>query len=223
MNVKELLSQKKVRILLIAALVLAALITFVIVARDEVLPGWHTDGEDRYYIKFPFIRASGLTAIGGEDYLFSDYGDHKLLYGFNKFDGERYYSDENGVIVKGEYTVDGVEYFFHEDSGIFYRDTVQILNGKLWYFNEYGFPSDAIVDLDGEKFFFMKTGSLKKGLVTFEGKTYYFDKEKEHMLTSQFVEVGEDTYYFGADGAAYIGEHVIDGVRYVFDADGKLS
>ena len=108
-----------------------------------------------------------------------------------------------------------------EDTGVLYRDQVVILKGKLWYFNEYGFPVDAIVDLDGEKFFFKGTGGLKKGLVVFEGKTYYFDKTKEHMLTSQFVTVDNATYYFGADGAALTGTHVIDGVSYTFDADGK--
>ncbi len=221
MNVKQLLSQKKFRILLIAALVFVVLIAFVIALRDEVIPGWHTDGEDTYYVKFPFVRASGITEIGGKDYYFSTYGDHELLYGFNKLEGNRYYSDENGVIAKGEHSVDGVKYFFYEDTGVLYRDQVVILKGKLWYFNEYGYPVDAIVDLDGEKFFFKATGGLKKGLVKQDGKTYYFDKTKEHMLTSQFVTADDATYYFGADGAALTGEQVIDGVTYRFDADGK--
>jgi glucan-binding YG repeat protein len=99
---------------------------------------------------------------------------------------------------------------------------VQILGGRLRYFNEYGYAVDSVVDIDGEKFFFKGTGSLKKGLVVFEGKTYYFDKTKEHALTSQFVTEGNDTYYFGADGVALTGTHVIDGVTYTFNSDGKL-
>ena len=162
MNVKEWLSQKKFRILLIAALVLDALVVFIAAAWDEVVPGWHKDGEDTYYIKFPFVRASGITEIGGKDYLFSTYGDHELLYGFHKLEGKRYYADENGVIAKGEHTVDGVKYFFYEDTGVLYRDEVVILKGKLWYFNAYGYPVDAVVDLDGESFCFKSSGGLKK-------------------------------------------------------------
>ena len=198
-----------------------AAIVAVILLRDRLIPGWYQDGEDRYYLTFPFKRASGLTTVNGKDYLFSDYGSNALLYGWNKFDGERYYSDENGVIVKGEYTVDGVRYHFDTATGILYQNKPRIVDGKLWYYNEYGFRVFGIVEMDGKKVYFNETGNLKKGLQVIDGKTYYFDPKDENMVCDRLTTVGGATYYFGEDGAAAVGEVVIAGVTYVFGEDGK--
>lgn len=211
---------KKIRIgILIAALL--AVIAAAVVLRNEIIPGWHTDGDVKYYVKLPFSRASGIVEIGKDSYFFSPDGRHALLYGWNKFDGYYYWSDADGKIVKGEREIDGEKYYFDEKTGIHYRDVAYILDGKLWYFNDHGFKTFGIVELDGFKFCFSETGNLKKGLQVIDGKTYYFDPKNENMVFGM-VTVGSDTYYFGEDGAAVTGKTEIDGIEYEFDENGKM-
>ncbi len=210
---------KKLKIAALAVILIAVSL-FVIIKHDSLIPGWHGEGEDRYYIVSPLKRAEGIVKIDGKDYFFSQIGNN-LLYGWNKLDGYYYYSDGNGVIVKGEATVDGERYSFDAASGKLYDNRLEIIGGKLWYFNDHGFKVFGIVELDGEKFCFSENGNLKKGLQIIDGKTYYFDPEFEFMRYG-FISVGGATYYFGEDGAALVGEQIIDGEAYIFGEDGKL-
>lgn len=211
---------KKLRIGLMIAAALAV-IAAVILLRDSIIPGWHTDGELKYYVKFPFSRASGITKIGKDEYFFSPDGKHALLYGWNKSDGYYYWSDSDGKLVKGEHEIDGEKYYFDENTGIQYRNVAYIIDGKLWYFGDHGFKTFGIVELDGFKYCFSETGNLKKGLQVIDGKTYYFDPKNENMEFGM-ITVGGDTYYFGEDGAAVTGEAEIDGITYIFDDDGRM-
>ncbi|POH15069.1 glycosyl hydrolase family 70 [Fructilactobacillus sanfranciscensis DSM 20451] len=52
-------------------------------------------------------------------------------------------------------------------------------------------------------------------------KFYYFD-ENGSIIRNQFKKINGGTYYFGDDGAALIGLHVIDGKNYNFASDGQL-
>lgn len=101
----------------ILALALIAVLALVIIKRNDIVPGWHTDGDAKYYVTFPLKRASGIETVSGSDYLFSEDGGHKLLYGWNKYDGYYYYSLPDGKIAKGETTVDGEQYYFDASTG----------------------------------------------------------------------------------------------------------
>lgn len=205
----------------IAVLVIALLFTMIFAFRSDLIPGWYTEDGKTYYLTLPLSRASGLVTIDGKDYLFSDYGDHELLYGFNKYKGERYYSDANGVIIKGEYVIDGEWYCFDAETGVLRQNVMEIVDGALWYFGEYGYKQFGFVEMNGDVYYFKPTGNLLKGLHVLDGKTYYFDPARECMSYG-LLSVGGDTYYFGEDGAAVTGEVVIDGITYVFNEEGKL-
>lgn len=92
---------------------------FCIIKRNSIVPGWHGEGEEKYYITFPFKRATGIKTIDGNDYLFADYGENHLLYGWNKYDDFYYYSREDGTIAKGEMYVDGEKYCFEASTESF--------------------------------------------------------------------------------------------------------
>ncbi len=213
-------SARRLRIAVPAAVLLLLLAAAVFLLRDQVLPGWHEKDGIRYYVTFPFLRASGLTAVGGSDYLFSDYGEHALLTGWHKWGGERYCSDENGRILKGPATVDGVEYGFDPETGILYQNVTRIEDGKLWYYGPAGFRVFGIVELNGDKYAFSENGNLLRGLQVIDGKTYYFDPETESMVFGLRT-VGGATYYFGEDGAAVSGGVTVNGQYYDFGEDGK--
>lgn len=209
----------------IPVLALILLITTVLVYRSSLIPGWYGKGESRYYLELPFTRASGIKSVGGIDYIFSDYGDHALIYGWCKVDGVRYYTDEKGAVVKGDAVIDGESYWFDPVTGQLYADEMRIYDGKLWYFNDHGIKTFGLIMIDGIGYCFNENGNLKKGLQVIDGKTYYFQPneghDKETMVVNMFVTVDGATYYFGDDGAALTGAHTIDGLDYLFDESGK--
>ena len=211
--------KKQIVILVVVLAIIAAAVAAAVIKKDILIPGWHSVGENMVYVEFPLSRASGLYSIGGKYYLFKDYGEHELLYGWNKFDGNYFYSDENGVVLTGEQTVDGEKYKFDGSKGL-RPEGMYIVGGKLWYYNDHGYTVSGIVEMDGRKFCFSEAGNLKKGLQHIDGKYYYFDNESEEMQFG-LVTVGGAVYYFGEDGAALVGEHEIDGKIYVFGEDGK--
>lgn len=48
----------------ILALALIAVLALVIIKRNDIVPGWHTDGDAKYYVTFPLkrLRGSKLSA-----------------------------------------------------------------------------------------------------------------------------------------------------------------
>ena len=216
------MSKSVIKIVAISlSLVLAIVLLFVF--RSTLIPGWYEEDGEKYYLELPFKRASGLVTIGQKTYIFSDYGSHALVDGWCRIDGFLYYAD-NGVMVTGEYIIDGETYCFNAN-GTMYCNEMRILDGKLWYFNDHGFKQFGIVEIDGYKYCFNEKGNLKKGLVEIDGKKYYFnpggDHDKEAMMFG-FITIDGYTYYFGDDGAAVTGEAEIDGLLYFFDDEGRL-
>lgn len=57
----------------ILALALIAVLALVIIKRNDIVPGWHTDGDAKYYVTFPLKRGFGdrncqrqrLSVLGG--------------------------------------------------------------------------------------------------------------------------------------------------------------
>ena len=68
-NTKFRITQKTIALISVLALIVVAAI-FVVLKRDSIIPGWHTEGSEKYYITFPFKRASGIKSIDGKDYFF---------------------------------------------------------------------------------------------------------------------------------------------------------
>lgn len=217
------ISKTTVKYIVLAAFLLLCVV-LIFVFRASIIPGWYEENGEKYYLEMPFKRASGIVTLGNKTYIFSDYGSHALVKGWQKIDGFRYYADENGVMVTGEREIDGEWYNFTQN-GVMYCDEMRIVDGKLWYFDDHGYKVFGIVEIDGYKYCFNENGNLKKGLVEIDGKKYYFNPngghDKEAMMYG-FITVNGDTYYFGSDGAAVTGEIKINGAYYNFDTEGRL-
>lgn len=72
--------------------------------------------------------------------------------------------------------------------------------------------------------YYIKNGAVTKGqFVTINSKIYYFNKAEGKLYKYGWLTKNGNKYYFDkTTGEAYIGTHVIDGVTYVFDDNGKL-
>ena len=213
---------RRTAIVIAAAAAVLILGVLCVVKRDVIIPGWHTDGDVKYYIYLPFKKANGLNNVGGDYYLFSEDEPHALLYGFNKFDGKYYYSLSDGKIAKGEIMIDGEKYTFDASTGEMRRNNIFIVDGKLWFYDDHGNRQFGIIEIDGNKYCFSESGNLRRGLVEVDGRTYYFDPESEAMIYG-WKDVSGSEYYFGDDGAALTGENIIDGEPYYFDSFGRLQ
>ena len=211
---RESLFSKKAKTAI--AIILAAVILLLIfIFRDKVVPGWHEDKNGIYHISL-IGKDTGLKRIGNEYYMFSYKG--YLLYGWNSYGGFSYYSDENGKVLRTQYTVDGTLYNFDESDGRLYTGT-RIVDGKLYYFDEYGFKKYGVVCINGDYFSFNTKGALDYGLKEVDGKTYYFNSQGIAQTGLQSVD--GRTYFFGDDGAQVIGRYIDeDGLCWFYDEDG---
>ena len=95
----------KTRKILRIALPIAAAVLIIVLAvvfRADIFPGWHEKDGARTYVSFPFVKAKGMTDIGGERYYFSERGDHRLVTGWFKYEGYYYYASGSGALLRGE-------------------------------------------------------------------------------------------------------------------------
>ena len=91
------------------ALIIIALLLLCFMLRDKIIPGWHENESGKYHISL-VGKDTGLKKISGEYYMFSYKG--YLLTGWNKYGDFYYYSDENGKVIRSEYTINGENYNF---------------------------------------------------------------------------------------------------------------
>lgn len=206
-------------LLIIVGAVLAALTIAIgtIHYNKYLSPGWHDGGT--YHMEKFLKRSTGLCKIGGEYYLFDNSG--KLLYGWNFIGNTGYYSDRDGLILRGERTVDGKTYNFSETDG---HITVGIAyeNGVGRCYDECGYPvAGGLVSVDGSNYYFDENGEMQTGMMMLNGSLYYFGDDGK--AASGFTSIDGKTYYFSeSEGAAVCGTATIEGSHYRFGSDGVM-
>ena len=95
-----------------------------------------------------------------------------------------------------------------------------------WYYTDKqtGAMVTGWVTLNGKPRYFRKAGGymIRSGLWRLDGKLYYFQHTNtiltDGTLTKGWQTIKNKDYYFGDDGAAVSGFHVIDGTTYYFRA-----
>ena len=122
---------------------------------------------------------------------------------------DRYYYDDNGVKATGITEIDGIKYYFDEESGKLNTDCKFIQNG---YYYEIG--SDGIVIYEQQ---LPENGMFD----TDDGDIYYV--ENGEIVRNQFVQTGYGEYYFGDDGKAVKNQFVqVGDYKYYLDYDGQV-
>ena len=134
---------------------------------------------DEYYSNNEGILQSGFIDVIGNRYYFNPdtkkmqkgivqiednlyhFGENsgQLKYGFSKtLNGDVYYSNQYGVIQKGDLIVDGVEYHADLDGKI--ASGWQTINGHTYYFQKDGTRLTGIQKISGERYLFDSNGIL---------------------------------------------------------------
>ena len=172
--------------------------------------GWQEKEGNKYYIKDGKYVKGGTLQIGDEIYLF-DYNGKLLInssmvyweydYDKNKNVCIGYYSDSSGKILRSTWC-GGKDYYAGAD-GKLYVDGIYSIDGKDYYFSEYGYLSRNTVATVGNdtyladgsgRAFKVETGSLTE---TSTGTYYVFD---DYIVRNAVVSVGGVNYAFDRDG-----------------------
>ena len=185
------------------------------------------DGKLRYFdrdsgnqISNRFVRNSK-----GEWFLF-DHNGVAVTGTVTFFNGQRLYFKPNGVQAKGEFIrdADGHLRYYDPNSGNEVRNRfVRNSKGEWFLFDHNGIAVTGTRVVNGQRLYFKSNGVQAKGELITErkGRIKYYDPNSGNEVRNRYVRTSSGNwYYFGNDGYALIGWHVVEGRRVYFDENG---
>lgn len=163
-------------------------------------------------------KSNELIRLNGDDYLVGNDGNYMI--GFQSVEGERYYFDEDGTMVKGEWRKVGDDWFYLTDKGNVARGS-WVLGNKEYYFDGIGRMATGITKINSStfKYFHTEKGHAMQGWIADGDKIMYAD-ELGRLLKGK-VTVGDEVFYIGdtlslvTSGTTRDGEKVDDCGRII--------
>lgn len=223
-----------------------------------------------YYLDENGNKAIGSKEINGAWHYFDQYGKQvedrfapngryydkygkQVDFGTNRYfelNGEWYYAGNDGAILNGPQTIDGVKVYFNQGGvqvkGYFVRDEGD--NKSRYYDKDSGAlaTNQYVIAYNpykhrNERYYVNDQGIRLTGPQTIDGKQVYFDKyegsqifdnfgddgyfydqdgNRVNLGTNRYVQVKGNWYYVGNDGKILKGEQTIDGAHVYFNYNG---
>ena len=224
-----------------------------------------------YYVDENGNKAIGSKEIDGAWHYFDQYGEQvedrfapngryydkygkQVDFGTNRYfelNGEWYYAGNDGAILKGPQTIDGVKVYFDQGGvqvkGYFVKDSTD--NNERYYDKDSGAlaTNQYIIAYNpyrhrNERYYVNDQGIRLTGTQTIDGKQVYFDKyegcqvfdnfgddgyfydqdgNRVDLGANRYVQIRDNWYYVGNDGKIITGEHIIDGAHVYFEYGGE--
>ena len=224
-----------------------------------------------YYVDENGNKAIGSKEVNGAWYYFDQYGEQvkdrfasdghyydengkQLDFGTNRYfelNGKWYYAGNDGAILKGPQTIDGVKVYFDQGGvqvkGYFVKDSTD--NNERYYDKDSGAlaTNQYIIAYNpyrhrNERYYVNDQGVRLTGPQTIDGKQVYFDKyegcqvfdnfgddgyfydqdgNRVDLGANRYVQIRDNWYYVGNDGKIITGEHIIDGAHVYFEYGGE--
>ena len=224
-----------------------------------------------YYLDENGNKTIGPKEINGEWNYFDDYGEQvrnrfasdgryydengkQVDFGTNRYfelNGKWYYAGNDGAILKGPQTIDGVKVYFHQNGmqakGYFVKDeednksryydkdtgalaTNQYIiaynpyrhRNERYYVNDQGIRLTGPQTIDGKQVYF-DTYEGSQVFDNFADDGYFYDQDgnRVNLGINRYVQVKGNWYYVGEDGKILRGEQTIDGAHVYFEYGGK--
>lgn len=224
-----------------------------------------------YYVDENGNKAIGSKEIDGAWHYFDQYGEQvedrfapngryydkygkQVDFGTNRYfelNGEWYYAGNDGAILKGPQTIDGVKVYFNQGGvqvkGYFVRDegdnksryydkdsgalaTNQYViaynpynhQNERYYVNDEGIRLTGPQTIDGKQVYF-DTYEGSQVFDNFADDGYFYDQDgnRVNLGINRYVQVKGNWYYVGEDGKTLRGEQTIDGAHVYFEYGGK--
>ena len=169
----------------------------------------------------PLIIQEGFIAHG-ENTRF--YRNWRMQRGWVDYNETRYYLDGAGNLVRGWFADESGTYFLSPADGSIARGQCNI-DGADYYFTAAGVKTLGWVVLNEQRYYYdpAANGTMKRGWFSDEkGNVYYFDMTDGHMLTGAVALDGLN-YMFGADGIRVTGMVAREDGSYYYDpATGQM-
>ena len=128
-------------------------------------------------------------------------------------------SAENGEKVVGWKAIDGKWYYFNE-YGVMETGWVSV-DGHWYYLNEDGIMENGWVFVDGHWYYMDQWGAMETGWVFVDGHWYYMDQWG--AMRTGWVSVGGYWYYMDQWGAMQTGWVFVDAYWYYLNSDGSMA
>ena len=224
-----------------------------------------------YYVDENGNKAIGSKEINGAWNYFDKHGElitnnfapdgryydkygKQVDFGRNRYfelNGEWYYAGNDGAILKGPQTIDGVKVYFHQNgiqakgyfvkdeednkSRYYDKDTGALATNQYviaynpykhrierYYVNDQGIRLTGPQTIDGKQVYF-DTYEGSQVFDNFADDGYFYDQDgnRVDLGTNRYVQVKGNWYYVGDDGKILTGEHIIDGAHVYFEYGGK--
>ena len=223
-----------------------------------------------YYVDENGNKAIGSKEINGAWNYFDKHGElitnnfapdgryydkygKQVDFGRNRYfelNGEWYYAGNDGAILKGPQTIDGVKVYFHQNGiqakGYFVKDeednksryydkdtgalaTNQYViaynpsnhQNERYYVNDEGIRLTGPQTIDGKQVYF-DTYEGSQVFDNFADDGYFYDQDgnRVNLGINRYVQVKGNWYYVGEDGKTLRGEQTIDGAHVYFGYNG---
>lgn len=161
-----------------------------------------------------------MEYYGGYTYCFDS--DGNMQTGWISDGSDDYYADENGRLVSGWMTQNGVSFLFGDS---YHQNS----DGKMVY-GGYAMNKECIFHIFDDAYYFAPNGVMRVGWISDSDGDYYAGKDGK--LKQGWAKIDNNWYYFGStgpgdmiDGHVMIKDCMTD-IRnncYYFDKDGKLA
>ena len=224
-----------------------------------------------YFLDENGNKTIGSKEVNGAWYYFDQYGEQvkgrfasddryydengkQVDFGTNRYfelNGKWYYAGNDGAILKGPQTIDGVKVYFHQNgiqakgyfvkdeednkSRYYDKDTGALATNQYviaynpykhrierYYVNDQGIRLTGPQTIDGKQVYF-DTYEGSQVFDNFADDGYFYDQDgnRVDLGTNRYVQVKGNWYYVGDDGKILTGEHIIDGAHVYFEYGGK--
>ncbi len=194
----------------------------------EYTKGLADIGGARYYFNDAGVRQTGWQTIAGQRYYFNaknndaaasgwftDPADSKIYYlgadgaaytGIRTADGALYAFDASGARQTGIVQQDGYEYLFDASTGKAHNGWApDAATPGAKYYGDAGYALTGLATLDGKVYLFNDAGVRQNGMLQVNGAWYLFAGTNESALVGGHTDNDGNAYFFGNDGAAYVG------------------
>lgn len=237
-------------------------------SRGEIIKknSWYQSSEGKWYWfnEDGLVNTDQKKTIGNQTYYFWNTGEmmsNEILYNFESqemktywihrdgyldtYDGWKldedggWYYQENGKLITGKKSINGVEYYFNpvmtsemiireNDNYIYYdKNGAKTILANGWYYLKdngayswYYFANGVSAHGWLNGYYFKEMGKMCDDYVWDSwGNTYIFD-DNGHMIKNQWIFRSGNWYYASVSGRLYTGERTIGGVKYLFGEDG---
>lgn len=96
-------------------------------------------------------------------------------------------------------------WWYRHADGSYTKGNFEYINGKWYFFNEYGWMQTGWLTFKGRKYYFNADGSRRTGWLQYNGHYYYFNPSDGAMRTGWLELPDLGWFYFDSDGTRHQG------------------